>query len=124
MEVEDAGRFVLMLCRIWHVRNKFVHEGKWLDQRAMMKSCSPPDNESSLGDLMGKAKGSPGGGLKSSLCFILGEIRESSRLLPENHVAHELAQLAKRTTHTAVWRAQVPRCVESLVAHDCNHFAE
>lgn len=36
-----------------------------------------------------------------------------------NFVAHELAQLAKRTNHTAVWRLRAPRCVEQLVAQEC-----
>ncbi|TVU41678.1 hypothetical protein EJB05_15220, partial [Eragrostis curvula] len=37
-----------------------------------------------------------------------------------NRAAHELAQLAERTIHTAMWRSQVPRCIEQLIAHDCN----
>ena len=33
-----------------------------------------------------------------------------------NGVAHELAQLAKRNRHSAVWRFVAPACVEQLVA--------
>ena len=70
------------------------------------------------------------GSNRSELCFTLQEVKEISRLLPEvrvqavrreqNGAAHELAQLAKRTLHTAVWRTRVPSCIEHLIAHDCN----
>ncbi|KAK3146800.1 hypothetical protein QOZ80_3BG0272180 [Eleusine coracana subsp. coracana] len=55
---------------------------------------------------------------KSTLSFIIYESIELSRQLPElvvecvkreqNSVAHELAQLAKRTKHSAVWRLRAP----------------
>nr|CAB3455114.1 unnamed protein product [Digitaria exilis] len=38
----------------------------------------------------------------------------------QNRVAHELAQIARRLSHCAVWRNRAPVCVEQLVAHDCN----
>ena len=41
-----------------------------------------------------------------------------------NGVAHELAQLAKRNRHSAVWRFVAPVCVEHLVAHECNSLSE
>ncbi|KAF8776631.1 hypothetical protein HU200_003355 [Digitaria exilis] len=41
-----------------------------------------------------------------------------------NRVAHELAQLAKRTKHSAVWRFAIPVCVEHLIAQDCNCVSE
>jgi hypothetical protein len=38
-----------------------------------------------------------------------------------NQVAHELAQLVKRPTHTAVWRTHVRSCcVKHLVTHVYN----
>jgi ribonuclease HI len=36
-----------------------------------------------------------------------------------NLVAHQLAQMAKRLRHSAVWHSRVPFCVESLIAHGC-----
>lgn len=41
-----------------------------------------------------------------------------------NRAAHELAQLAKRSKHTAVWRFLVPTCVEQVIAQDCNTVSE
>ncbi|CAO2045543.1 unnamed protein product [Urochloa humidicola] len=74
-----------------------------------------------------------GEGCKSYLKFILEETREAGRSLPEwkvvhtrrerNGAAHELAQLARRTKHAAVWRDSVPVCVEHIIALDCN-FSE
>ncbi|CAN6215731.1 unnamed protein product, partial [Urochloa humidicola] len=62
---------------------------------------------------------------KSQWAFIINNLKHVSRLLPKvvfqavrrekNVIAHELAQLAKRTMHSAVWRTQVPQCVESLI---------
>jgi hypothetical protein len=67
---------------------------------------------------------------RSSLCFIFSDILDFVSLASDlkfqavrrerNQVAHELAQLTKRMTHTVVWCAQVPRCVEDLVTHVCN----
>ncbi|GJN10368.1 hypothetical protein PR202_ga28456 [Eleusine coracana subsp. coracana] len=75
-------------------------------------------------------KGTP----RSNLCFQLDEIRRLCNRLPgvefrairreQNCVAHELAQLAKRTTHTAMWRARSPCCIEQLVAQECNLCSE
>ncbi|XP_037465182.1 uncharacterized protein LOC119337164 isoform X2 [Triticum dicoccoides] len=62
--------------------------------------------------------------------FILREAQHFREVLPEldychgrreqNMVAHELAQLAKRTKHSAVWHRVAPTCVVKLVAHDSN----
>ena len=41
-----------------------------------------------------------------------------------NRAAHELAQLAKRTTHFAVWRFTAPICVEQIIAQECNFISE
>jgi len=46
------------------------------------------------------------------------EFRHVSRM--QNQVAHELAQMAKRLRHSAVWRERVPVCVEHVVAQDVN----
>jgi 2-C-methyl-D-erythritol 4-phosphate cytidylyltransferase len=71
---------------------------------------------------------------KSQLAFIVNDIKHVSRMLAEvrfqyvrreqNEVAHELAQFAKRMSHSAVWHAQVPQCVESLIAKECTLFHE
>ena len=39
-----------------------------------------------------------------------------------NGVANELAHLAKWLNHSAVWCDRFPRCVEQIIAHDCNSF--
>ena len=67
---------------------------------------------------------------RSPSTFIVQEIAEAARSLPsfqvkhikrkQNSVAHELAQLANRLYHSAVWRNRCPVCVEHLVAQDCN----
>jgi hypothetical protein len=50
------------------------------------------------------------------------EVTHSRR--ESNGVAHELAQLAKRTKHSAVWRFAAPVCVEQLIARDSNQLSE
>ena len=60
---------------------------------------------------------------------IINEIKASMLLLPEvkvskigrecNRVAHELASLARRTSHSAVWRSQAPSCISELLKLDC-----
>ncbi|GJN36713.1 hypothetical protein PR202_gb25602 [Eleusine coracana subsp. coracana] len=67
---------------------------------------------------------------KSKFCFIGQDIEARTGDLPEvcfqavrrgcNRAAHELAQLAKQTAHTAVWRSGVPQCIKHLVTQDCN----
>lgn len=67
---------------------------------------------------------------RSLLIFMLQDIRVASRLLPDckvrvvkrerNQIVHELAQLAKH--HGVVGAGS--RCVEELVAHECNASAE
>jgi ribonuclease HI len=61
-------------------------------------------------------------GQHSDLKFIVDEAIEASNSIPRwqvvhkrresNAAAHELAQLAKRTKHSAVWRFAAPVCVE------------
>jgi len=46
------------------------------------------------------------------------KFRHESRV--QNGVAHELAHMAKRLRHSAVWRERVPDCVEQLYAQDVN----
>ena len=63
---------------------------------------------------------------RSRLKFALEETVATGRLLPEwtcvhtrrerNRAARELAQLAKRTAHSAVWRFNAPVCVEQIIA--------
>jgi hypothetical protein len=74
----------------------------------------------SLKNLFGKRNGE-----RSSLRFILEEALEAGRAIPHwefvhtgrerNRAAHELAQLAKRTKHSAVWRFRSPSCVEQII---------
>ena len=62
--------------------------------------------------------------------FIVSEAVEASRRLPRvifqhvgresNVLAHELAQLAVRLNHSAVWSGRFPVCVEHCVAQDVN----
>lgn len=62
---------------------------------------------------------------RSKLMFILSEVLDMVSQLPnfriyhtkreQNGVAHELAQLAKRLNHCAIWREQVPSYVEHFV---------
>jgi ribonuclease HI len=73
-------------------------------------------------------------GLRSGLKFVIDEALEAGRSLPRwrvvhrkresNGVAHELAQLAKRTKLDAVWHFAAPVCVEQLIARECNHVSE
>ncbi|GJM94943.1 hypothetical protein PR202_ga11630 [Eleusine coracana subsp. coracana] len=66
---------------------------------------------------------------RSELCFLAREVFRCCAELPDvvfqavrrecNSAAHELAQLAKRTAHTAVWRWDVPQCIKQLVTQDC-----
>lgn len=39
-----------------------------------------------------------------------------------NVVANELAHLAKRLKHNAVWRDRFPSCVQKVIAQDSNSF--
>jgi len=74
------------------------------------------------------------GELCSRLKLIIDEVKLAGDDLPEwtvihtkresNRVAHELAQLAKRTRHSAVWRFAAPTCVEQYIAQDCMNFSE
>ena len=66
----------------------------------------------------------------SSLSFIFKEALEHAQLLETwrvekvkrecNFVAHNLAQLARRNRHIAVWLRQAPACVLDLIKDDCN----
>lgn len=70
------------------------------------------------------------GGDRSEIGFIIMEAREMIQLLVDwkvvlvkrecNSVADELAQLARRTAHTAVWLGRAPVCVMDLINSDCN----
>jgi len=66
---------------------------------------------------------------RSEISFIVAEGKELSQLLMElkivkvsrdcNKVANELAALARRNTHSAVWLGQAPACVTDLINSDC-----
>lgn len=67
---------------------------------------------------------------RSELCIVMVEARALAQLLVEwrvdlvkrecNKVANELAHLARRNTHTAVWLGHAPACVVDLIEADCN----
>jgi ribonuclease HI len=73
-------------------------------------------------------------GNRSSHKFLIDEIVEVGHRLPRwtvvhkrrdcNSAAHELAQLAKRTRHSAVWHYAAPACVEQIIARECNTLSE
>jgi ribonuclease HI len=75
---------------------------------------------------------SVGSGMRSCLKFTIDEAIEAGSKLPQwkiihmrresNSVSHELAQLAKRTKDSAVWRFAAPVCVEQIIARECNLF--
>ena len=66
---------------------------------------------------------------RSEISFIVAEGKELSQLLMElkivkvsrdcNKVTNELAVLARRNTHSAVWLDQAPTCVIDLINSDC-----
>lgn len=66
---------------------------------------------------------------RSDIGFVIAEARELAQVLVEwkvalvkrecNAIANELAQLARRNSHTAVWLGQAPACVMDLLAADC-----
>ncbi|CAN6302143.1 unnamed protein product [Urochloa humidicola] len=66
---------------------------------------------------------------RASFANMVKEIKSCLSVFPEvevckvgrecNRVAHELAQLAKRCMHSAVWRDQAPVCVHELLRNDC-----
>ena len=70
---------------------------------------------------------------RSASTFTIQEAPEEARKLPSvvflhtgrefNLVAHTLAQLARRLSHSAVWCNRFPFCVEQLVARDVNSHA-
>ena len=67
---------------------------------------------------------------RTSYAFVIQEALEAARKLPRvvfhhigresNVIAHELAQLAVRLNHSAVWHDRVPFCVERCVTQDVN----
>ncbi|OEL23485.1 hypothetical protein BAE44_0015498 [Dichanthelium oligosanthes] len=69
---------------------------------------------------------------KSTLSFVVTEGKELSQLLSKwrmsqvkregNQVANELALLARRTVHSAVWLGNSPACVSYLLQNDCNNI--
>ena len=71
---------------------------------------------------------------KLHVASIINDLKLKAKYLPEvrfrdvrreqSMIAHELAQLAKRATYSAVWRMQVSQCMESLIAKECNLVSE
>ena len=67
---------------------------------------------------------------RSSLSFVIAEAKTQARVLVDwrvakvkrecNLVAHDLAHLARRNTHTAVWIGQAPTCVHDLIKNKYN----
>ena len=52
--------------------------------------------------------------------MLLPEVKISKIGRECNRVAHELASLARRTLHCAVWRSQAPSCISELLKLDYN----
>lgn len=97
---------------------------EWGQQNTVLETDS-----SSMANMLLKRDGS-----RSRLKFIVEETLEAGDSLPQwkvvhkrresNSVAHELAQLAKRNNHSALWRFAAPVCVEHQVAQECTVLAE
>ena len=70
---------------------------------------------------------------RASFSNIVKEIKFAMSAMPDvkvckigrecNKVAHELAQLAKRCMHSAVWRDQSTSCIHELVSLDCKSLS-
>lgn len=71
---------------------------------------------------------------RSPSTFIIKATCREASLLPliefrhikreQNSVAHELPQLARRLSHSAIWRDRFPNCVEHLIVKNCNNLVE
>jgi hypothetical protein len=71
---------------------------------------------------------------RSLLAFTIKATCSEALLLPsiearhvkreQSCVAHELAQLVRRLSHSAMWRDRLPTCVEHLIAQDCSSPVE
>lgn len=67
---------------------------------------------------------------RSQVSFVVQEANDLKQLLANleivlvkrecNMIANDLAQLARRTCHSAVWLGCAPTCVIGLVEQDCN----
>jgi hypothetical protein len=62
---------------------------------------------------------------RSRYSNIVKEIKHDTRRFSKigrecNRVAHQLAQLARRTLHSAVWRENFPFCICELLKLECN----
>jgi ribonuclease HI len=65
---------------------------------------------------------------RSEISFLIGEAKEHTRLLEDwgvlhakrecNHIAHELAQLGRRSANAAAWIGRAPACVTDLISAD------
>jgi ribonuclease HI len=97
---------------------------EWCPQKAVLVTdCS------SVATMLASKNGG-----RSPLKFIIDETIETGHRLSawtvihkrreSNRVAHELAQLAKRTRHSAVWQFAAPLCVEQIIARECNQISE
>lgn len=70
---------------------------------------------------------------RSEIGFLIQEAKELMAIMPQvkvqkvrreqNIISHELANLARRDVHTAVWLRQVPACIVRLVEQDCNSLS-
>ena len=71
---------------------------------------------------------------RSRYSNIVKEIKHATRMIPYvrfskigrecNRVSHELAQLARRTWHSAVWRENFPFCISDLLKLECNNSVD
>ncbi|OEL20621.1 hypothetical protein BAE44_0018364, partial [Dichanthelium oligosanthes] len=94
---------------------------EWFNEKAILET----DCKSLAAMLQNKE------GLKSRLHFIIREAQAGENRLPawrveyarreQNRAMHELAQLAKRTKHSAVRCLRCPSCIEQIVAQEYNN---
>ena len=82
------------------------------DCSAVIKYLACPDAQRSPSTFIIRAA------LEEARKLLKVEFRHIGR--DQNGVAHELAQMAKRLRHSAVWRERAPMCVEQIVAQDVN----
>ncbi|OEL18161.1 hypothetical protein BAE44_0020823 [Dichanthelium oligosanthes] len=115
----DAEEVEAMACK-----EGLLLTAQWCQQNAILETdCS------SMVCMLAKRED-----LRSHLKFIIDACQEAGDRLQEwkvvhtrresNGVAHELAQLAKRTKHSAVWFFAAQMCVEQLIARECTLISD
>ena len=78
--------------------------------RVAMALCADREDRSYIGFLIAEGK---------RVMNLLDRVDIVKVNRESNQVAHELAQLARKNTHTAVWLRQAPACVHDLIKSGC-----